>query len=1831
MRTEALSSPFNYSQKGIDYLEFDVKSKPLRILVKPIARIAHVGNTVLRNIAKVIENVAMIAFNFLALAFTRGRSRGDLWHATKEVAKGIGTIAIVVGFLFYRPDTREKKVITPEPDPKSKPEFNLSLEELGKLSHAEKRAYHDKYVKSLSHCSDSLKNELLKQIDGVAQIDSSPTVYEKATKSLRRCITINTGRFGSIKAEEAVKKTIHRCITLFEEEREKLQKMRYAQYLPDTHTFAFRGSSGTDDTFSVEEYLNYFRNVPVGLKYEEVESNLALLKEKLRGEEEPRLYKDVRTAMNELLTDQLSISSHQTSELLKSNPQLPTSDELTANYTTDRELLRLKQRQESIAKKDKELEDKGVEKKAFSRSLLARERKCIEKAMRSCRTTNKFLKKAQDHLENGRKIISGSHHKAFRAFSLHVDNSLEIIEKSCPELSERCKELKEKNASLGRISVDDDKFHQQLHEFEQEFVLLEREWIQRDDIPNRCAYLSVRRTMREELDHFNNQLSEVQEKGEPWESLSEMSTREEIMASYKADYTDEVGLFAMEKRLDCQFLLRVAASDMRSRTRRPSEVKIPILRKVQQLKNDAVKCEEEAEKHKQNGDAIIAERLHTTAEKLAAQAEQIEGEMFNLQLREEAREIVAQLQRDNASALSHAVETKHAFVFDVGEGAKFQSPEREDAAINLDAISKDFETSTIIEDWQDKLEQRWFNSLTVRDCSSFTAVPEGKQQQLMTQHFREWIYHNTGVECPLSVNPLTVNKVLASVDEKRHSQEGKAGYIVEKIGGEREEGEEPSHLDTIRAAIAERKRAESSDSASASAVDFEQSLLEASTTRQEEHQRLPWRPYSDAGEAQAASGLLDVLRNYPTDDDINQLTDWLETFTKHASQEEFEHHRLCVLATCKKIFTLAIAKDDLVPESVQTTFFSCYQVTTEGGGLPHFDFDLFDNTDRRELLSGTLTIALAGKQDGAIATTDDVRNLFVQFYHLALPAMETSEHEFFKQKLLNLRVTDEGSSMQGNAKFREIGSALQDSPFIGLEGVEESVVQKSYQQLNQIERGKIARSELDFIRSRAEEELLIHELLPLLKTLNLSMLDHPRKRQRWARAIDSALATAPKESNERAAVLAELKEFVQRATVEEGSSGSSVDVYLATPLSIFFRERILTDPYLDDDTFVTNNEIIKEFNEKILQSSDISNILLGTSREIVRITNQLTRMVRADKGFPPEDFATLLRYKAAYQDIKFRSFTGQHEIRGYLKGAVQEADVAMYLSAPLIKNVIKEQGLEGAITPLLRPPISEDERRKSICRWGDYCNNVFEGTVKAGDSLEINEELSGFYKIGSRFDIDAVYGTIYDRGQQRLQLPPHLKNHPDVRLLGIDSFSYSRDASNAFCYFTDDNGRPVVQVKIFESNGDVIIQNKLPVQFDGSEAKLLQHVPKDQMVDLPRSVTARMGITTFWSDDEGKFYGFDHNGILQAIFHDEYDQEEKAKLLIEVKGRGMFVSTFEETKPPAPSLLACFDQEDILASEDGKSFFVPGCGLTLHEENNAWICKAPFFAGELTLDTAIEGLLAVKRSDATEALQKLKEKTETINDRIDNIDQILDDQNVRVGTRLHLNAEREELKAELDKCAVEERQIRGGQYIVTVPSEAHKETVVSIDTFLNKIDKYSKQLGLTQNTLEEVFQGKQCKEDASLFEITKDLYAQSSRSLSNAYKEWHTAVADNVSSQDQQEILTECQAIERTREAIRLLYEELCDEPLDEVLFSQMEGHIYAKDLSGSLLLAARVKKARQRTEVLEQLAKYALTGPLNDKQLALLTQAKETLADGSDGSTAEAIQLHNYLCLIEV
>ncbi|MBN4066879.1 hypothetical protein JYU14_02225 [Simkania negevensis] len=1764
MRTDRLSSLFNYPQKGIDYLEFDIESKPIRILVKPIARIAHVGNIILRNIAKVIENIAMVVFNFLALAFTRGKSVGDLWHTTKQVAKGTGTILIAIAFLFYRKDTRTKPPTpapapAPAPAPEPTPEPTPEPEDFSKLSHEKKLSYYREFVCNLLlRCSDDVKKELLRHINSVAQIDSKSPIYEGAVEKLRAFIKDNKGEFGSDDIEKRLTDKIEECITVFEEERQKLQEMCSVQYLPDTRKLTFPTTG--DNACTVKEYLSYFLRVPIGLKYEEVEKNLTLLKEGLEGKEEVELHRQVHERMKDLLSEEIAINSHQASELLKQH-QLPSEEELEARYSANKELKHLAERRETIQAEDSKLSTQNVAPHEFGRLLLARELKCLEAAEEKLRANNEHLQKVKEALANNRQQTLDKLNELIGIFCNNATDSLGMIKRSAPDLQTRVEALQTKIGDLQKLSSDDTTLTDQLHQVEEELASLKKDWIKRDDISNRCSYLSSHEAMREKFSPFDELLTEIEAKRTSYETSEGILERREIMQEYKEQFADEVALLAMEKRSDIQFLLEVSLLDARSKG---ADLEVPLIQEDRDTEIGTV----------------------------------------NILVRKEARNYVRKLQRENASTVLHSVETQYAFVFEVNEEANAPS-DRENRAINLDEISKKIKTSDIITNWQQQLEKRWLKSLTPRDYEALSSAPGHLRRQFMTQHFRQWVYRNTGVECYFLISL----DAIASADDQQEAKKEKSNPIVEKT-------KETPYMGKLRDTIARRKAAAASPSAVSSA-DFQCKLLQVGAAVQGDIASLPNIAYATTGNTAEASNVLDVLRGYPAGDSIQELSDWIVRFKDSATSDEFEHHKQRVLVAFRKLFSQAINTDTPVDDRITATFFNCYKVK-RGDGPPEFDFDTLGNENRDLFLYGILTIVLTQRGNPKLQVTADVHNYLVQFYRLAFCTATPNERKFFKDKLQSLITTNEPRSMRGNASFREIGSALQGSP-IGLEGVDDNVAQKALQGL----RTKIKRDDIDFIRSRSGENRFAHELLPLLRKLKPAMLIHPQHRQQWARAIDSALAATPRTRKDKAAVLAELNNLLQRHPLPPDPS---VDDFLTVPLSIFFRERILADPDIADDTFKEHNEAIRSFNEQLLRSKETNIILLGASREITRMSKELRRPTGAGNNLSPEEFATLLRYKATYQKIKTDYFTGKRVIRGYLKDTIEEAEALMRLTTPQMEQYIKTTDPK-TILPFLQPSPDED-----AVRWGRYCNSVFETILPA--NLERDDQLPGFCKAG-RSNIDAVYGAIYDKDTQHLQLPPQLKNHPDARLLSINGLPYSRDPNNAFCYFSnDENGNPIVQVKVFESTPpDIVIQRNLPTEFDGTASTLLQYVSKGKMLKLPRSIATRMGIETFWCDDKGVFYGFDHNGILQV----KLDKGAEGKPLVELKGRGKFSPIFDSRQQPATSLLACFNQEDVLASTDGNRFFVPGCGLMAEKRNGSWMCEAPFFTGVLSLDTTRADLLAIRRQGAQGALDDLAKKEKETQDEIERIKAIIDTNPHHAGTRLHLNAELKEQQEKFDGYAIERREILGGQYITTVPSEVHRRReTLGANELVAKISPYCKQPALTddeqmqtQAHLGQFIQDNFAQQQVSLFDAARQLYAQSSNQLENSYTAWSQSLPAT-----EQQRLNEYQQTERVHKTICLYYEQLCKEPLGEVLFSQMEGQIYAQGLSGSLLLAARVKEQRQLTEVLEQLSEHSLTGPLNDKQLALLNQAKNKLAEevqGANPPVAEAIQLHNYLCLVAV
>ena len=551
---------------------------------------------------------------------------------------------------------------------------------------------------------------------------------------------------------------------------------------------------------------------------------------------------------------------------------------------------------------------------------------------------------------------------------------------------------------------------------------------------------------------------------------------------------------------------------------------------------------------------------------------------------------------------------------------------------------------------------------------------------------------------------------------------------------------------------------------------------------------------------------------------------WIRELADHPQTGDL---RILLIAECREYARLATTKGVEVSASIQNIFLDLYRPDGEGTRL---DLSSITEMEQREFLNVYLLMTFAGEQRFTLSHPE--RHALAQLCALSSLSKEKSE-EFLAR-------IDIGSGRRPNG-FPEVTASLQSK--LGLEGVDETILVQSFRASDMFNREL-----LDSWRARSGHALL-SDLLP--NFIRSQDLNNYQGREAVIRAIHGAAKDNPKE------VVRFLKDEVLRdAAVLENSFDSSL---LAAPLEIFYRDCLFQVSPDDED----NNLSIRTFNETLILSNDINQMLMGFSREIVR----LSQAILSKAGITQEDFAKLLKYKIAFQQLKVDHFANKVEIGGFLKIAVDAAEVAMFINAPVIQFFLMQTDLRSDLPALLTNKTFAENN------YVDYLIQKQFDAQQPGFAFGYDQHLPSHLSVGDRVQIDAVSGSVYVDGENVMDLPADIQNHPHMRALGLHSLPYSQEArSTPFTYYTIVEGRKIPQIRVFyNSDHKIIIQKKLPTKF-GVVSSLsdlpVQYVAKEEL-SLPYAISHRLNIHSFWKDSRGAVYGYDAKGNLMAILKEE--------------------------------------------------------------------------------------------------------------------------------------------------------------------------------------------------------------------------------------------------------------------------------------------------------------------------------------------------------------------------
>lgn len=653
-----------------------------------------------------------------------------------------------------------------------------------------------------------------------------------------------------------------------------------------------------------------------------------------------------------------------------------------------------------------------------------------------------------------------------------------------------------------------------------------------------------------------------------------------------------------------------------------------------------------------------------------------------------------------------------------------------------------------------------------------------------------------------------------------------------------------------------------------------------------------------------------------------------------------------------------------------------------------------DNIWRKEVLGCYLQMIFAG-EGLPIQVSEEERKYLVQMATLA------------EVPLPNLVVVA-GADQFFRKGLPEVGRAVQQSE-IGLEGLEEDIIQRSIQQSDLPQNAEM-RKFIDALRARHGEHLA-ESLLP--SVLQAYPLDHDQGQQAIIRAISYAF------HGRQDALIAYVTDLLGRQP-----PAAEIDARtMALPARIFLLDYLVSNlPVVPPaaDPFAAHRAELEAFNQGLMNSNNAPKMLMGFAREISR----LARIFTANPT--PETFANLLRVKIAYQALKGTHFDGRVVLRGFLKLAVDQAESSMASSLIEVKDFAR--GLDPAVLLPLLLAMDADPARRTFAERA--VERAFRIQQERG--LPVTYQAPFFLSFG-RSDLDLVSGFVYFDGQENAELPAHLQNHPHVRSLGLHDLPYVRNDDGSYSHFTTEGGRRIAQVRITMNPArEIIIQRRLATHFAPPErVGVLQYLPLEKFTAIPAALAQRMGVREFWKAQNNTIYGYTEKGALVlSVTPDETIRT----------SAGSFKFSERVALAGTPSeevfnyLRQALPADEILSKRDLSGFWVPSLDLMIDFDpaDNSWNCTSPNVSGMvLDLDQPLApSLLGLKRKEgaAKAALQALKDQLTILRKHLGEAEAI-------AGPSLFNKAEIDQIKKDILKTEAQIAQMDARLYVAVLPEQ----------------------------------------------------------------------------------------------------------------------------------------------------------------------------------------------------
>ncbi len=1314
-------------------------------------------------------------------------------------------------------------------------------------------------------------------------------------------------------------------------------------------------------------------------------------------------------------------------------------------------------------------------------------------------------------------------------------------------------------------------------------------------LPNRSEYLSAVNALSIEYNQLKTHLDDIHKLSSPWKELNEIKTIQERNAERENALAKDVIRLSLEKKGECQLPLKLTHRDART-------YQIP------QTSEDG---------------------------------------LLEIQLNRHATEFIDSVQAKNLDAVKAKLSSLRQYTTDVSDGKPFSQldptmnkvAKQEDKPFDFEHYSLGMDITEPLKKWHHDLQTLWIEHMPREQEKTLLAMKDKqKRTQKMGEFFSAWLLEKTGTKLitPVSFEEIqtsdltflrkkqfkTIGPVIDKFREKisnkpfpkKETEEihtrakyALAKLVITKMANGKLSYAEKAQEQLYRDIISQRELSKAilSQPEFAMARDdknlfpdvlpplkgIDTSLIERNPLKfnlesvnffKIEYKNMKAGSIANANPIQALTEAHFKIFGNPVKLSIDNRIQWIKELANNPKLQPLTDLRFVITNECHELAKASFEAEVEIPIEIQTIFLNQYRFGDQKN--PPLDFSNLNNSELDLFFNTFILFNFSGKAVHNL--TNQQRYMLIQF--CALSKLSEKQINDVLKKMTNF---DGPSTLLLSDPFTEVGKKIQETS-VGLEGMEESAVQKSYQKSTLLAT-PAGRAELDFWRARSgialQSDLFRY-------SIDIKDFNHDQERN----AIERTLTAAFKASPEKGIA------YLKKALEVTGADALNPHT-MAPPVRIFYLDCLLKFSPKDQAAL----DEVQAFNESLIKNKNVNQMVMGFSREIVRLSRDISEL-------SDEDCAKLIKYKLAYQDLKLKHFHNKVAIVGFLKAATDAADVMMVNTTPAMQKKLNEPDYLNQLRPFFLKNIFAEER---------FADKLIKDVFKDKEDIPLvnDKQIPSFFSLGENIQIDAVQGLLYYNGSQKISLPGHLQNHPDMRKLGLHSLPYSQDIPGGpFVYYTIINGKKVAQVVISEEDGQPIIQKRLSVDFEKNDKiKQLQFIPREHL-KIPYALAHRMDIKDFWIDSDDVIYGYKAQSDLGVILKEKeiatpFWRKPSKEWNIQTKEGTEYVFLSDEvivkhqSHPVLKSLLASLNPNEILINWEKETFYIPSLDLTISKSKNkqnheiSWKCAGKGYTGKvLDVDAGSKSYLALKNEGSREKVQPIKKELDLAKRKLKEMH--------ASGLSNLKKFEVKNQEKEVSRLENALNEVEGRVVLTTLP-ETHIELVGSA---------YNK---LRNDLIPAKFQiqfDDYIKVNA--FPVLKyrfEVYPLTLEFINNQLKKNYKISLVNDTPENQEDY----EALLKAYNNIQHEAEEICDHRSEFVLYNQSDDQsITSKDLSGALAL---ILTRGNPSLLLKELSKYPITQSLPDSQLKLLETAS-SLVQQQAIHKPSLHQLQAYLALLE-